>query len=115
MKKRKKVNKMERIKKKKKKKMCKIAKNLGAKRIGNSCYQYESVVQSNRKLIETLGISVCKDNFGYDNGYIYKQQLYYSCGTYGNSVQLHLITYVNNYGVEFSCYVYYTDYNYNKD
>lgn len=106
---------MERIKKVTQKEMCKIAKNLGAKRIGNSCYQYESVVTSNRKLIETLGISVCKDNFGYDNGYLHKQQLYYSCGTYGNSGQLHLITYVNNYGVECSCYVYYTDYNYNKD
>lgn len=90
------------------KELCKIAKNLGAKRIGNCSYQYECVVTSN-KLIKNLGLKVCKDNFGYDNGYIHKQQLYYSCG------QLHFITYVNNYGVECSCYVYYTDYNYNKD
>lgn len=101
---------MERIKKVTQKEMCKIAKNLGAKRIGNCCYQYEGIVSSNRKLIETIAIDVCKDN-----GYINKQQLYYSCGTYGNSGQLHNITYVNSYGIECSCYVYYTDYNYNKD
>ena len=91
---------MEKIKKVTQKEMCKIAKNLGAKRIGNCCYQYESVVSSDRKLIETLDLDVCKDNFGYYNGYIHKQQLYYSCGVYG---------------VECSYYVYYTDYNYNKD
>lgn len=106
---------MKLIKKVSQKELCKIAKNLNAKRIGSSCYQYESVVSSNRKLIETLGINVCKDNFGYDNGYINKQQLYYSCGVYGNSGQMHFITYINNYGKECSCYVYYTDYNYNKD
>lgn len=105
---------MEKIKKVTQKEMCKIAKNLGAKRLGNSCYQYEGVL-SNIKLIKTLNLDVCKDNFGYDNGYINKQQLYYSCGVYGNSGQLHFITYVNSYGVECSCYVYYTDYNYNKD
>lgn len=97
------------------KELCRIAKNLGAKRIGKCCYQYEGVVTSNKKLIDTLSIDVCKDNFGYDNGYIHKKQLYYSCGIYGNSGQLHLITYVNSYGVECSCYVYYTNYNYNKD
>ena len=102
---------MKQIKKVTQKEMNKIAKNLGAKRIGKCCYQYEGVVSSNKKLIETLGINVCKDNFGY----IHKQQLYYSCGVYGNSGQLHYITYVNNYGIECSCYVYYTDYNYNKD
>lgn len=98
-----------------KKKLCEIAKNLNAKRIGNCCYQYEGVVSSNKKLIERLDLNVCKDNFGYDNGYLHKQQLYYSCGTYGNSGQLHIITYINNYGIECNCYVYYTDYNYNKD
>lgn len=106
---------MERIKKVTQKEMCKIAKNLGAKRIGNCCYQYEGVVSSYIKLRKTLALDVCKDNYGYDNGYIHKQQLYYSCGTYGNSGQMHLITYVNSYGVVCSCYVYYTDYNYNKD
>lgn len=106
---------MEKIKKVTQKKLCEIAKNLNAKRIGNCCYQYEGVVTSNKKLIEYLNLDVCKDNFGYDNGYLHKQQLYYSCGVYGNTGQLHLITYVNSYGVECSCYVYYTDYNYNKD
>ena len=106
---------MENIKKVTQKKLCEIAKNLGAIRIGNCCYQYEGVVTSNKKLIDTLNIDVCKDNWGYANGYINKYQLYYSCGLYGNSGQLHLITYINNYGVECSCYVYYTDYNYNKD
>lgn len=106
---------MLKIKKVTQKELCKIAKNVNATRIGNCCYQYEGVVSSDRKLIETLGLNVCKDNFGYDCGYLHKQQLYYSCGVYGNSGQMHFITYVNNYGVECSCYVYYTDYNYNKD
>ena len=106
---------MERIKKVTQKEMCKIAKNLNAKRIGYCCYQYEGVVTSNRKLIDTLAIDVCKDNFGYENGYIHKQKLYYSCGGYGNSGQMHLITYVNSSNVECSCYVYYTNINYNDD
>lgn len=106
---------MERIKRVTQKKLCEIAKNLCAKRIGNCCYQYEGVVTSNKKLIDTLRLSVCKDNFGDDCSYLHKQQLYYSCGTYGNSGQMHLITYVNAYGIECSCYVYYTNYNYNKD
>ena len=72
---------MERIKKVTQKEMCKIAKNLNAKRIGSCCYQYESVVSSKRKLIDTLALdNLAIDNFGYDNGYIHKQQLYYSCG-----------------------------------
>ena len=106
---------MKLIKKVTQKEMCKIAKNLGAKRIGNCCYQYEGVVTSNKKLIDYLNLNVCKDNWEFNKGYIHKQQLYYSCGTYGNSGQMHIITYVNSYGVECSCYVYYTDYNYNKD
>lgn len=43
---RKKVNKMYKIKKVTQKEMCKIAKNLGAKRIGNCCYQYEGLYQA---------------------------------------------------------------------
>lgn len=106
---------MEKVKKVTQKKLCQIAKELGAKRIGRCCYQYEGVVSSNRKIIDYLNINVFDDNYEYDRALIHKQQLYYSCGVYGNSGQLHYITYLNKYGVECSCYVYYTDYNYNND
>lgn len=93
------------------KKLCQIAKCLGAIRIANGCYHYESILRSDRKLIDTLGLQVYDDNFA-NNAYLHRNQLYYSCGLYGNSGQLHYITYLNNYGVECSCYVYYTDIDY---
>ena len=106
---------MEKVKKVTQKKLCQIAKELCAKRIGRCCYQYEGVVSSNRKIIDYLNINVFDDNYEYDRALIHKQQLYYSCGVYGNSGQLHYITYLNKYGVECSFYVYYTNYNYNND
>lgn len=105
---------MEKIKKVTQKKLCQIAKELGAKRIGNCCYQYECAVTNERKLIKELNLNVY-DEYELYRSLINKQQLYYSCGVYGNSGQLHYITYLNEYGIECSCYVYYTDYNYNKD
>ena len=104
---------MKKIKQVSQKKLCKIAKCLGAIRLG-SCYLYESILHSDRKLIDTLGLKVYDDNFA-NNAYIHKNQLYYSCGLYGNSGQLHYITYLNDFGVECSCYVYYTDIDYNND
>lgn len=46
---------------------------------------------------------------------ITKWKLYYSSGLYGNTGQLHYIQYMNNYGVQCSCYIYYTNINYNDD
>ena len=97
------------------KKLCKIAKCLGAIRIAKGCYKYEKIIYSNRNLINALNIKVYDDNYGFDRALIHKQQLYYSCGVYGNSGQLHYITYINDYGKECSCFVYYTDIDYNND
>ena len=96
------------------KKLCQIAKCLGAIRLSKGCYSYESILYSDRKLIDTLGLKTYDDNFA-NNAYIHKNQLYYSCGLYGNSGQLHYITYLNEYGVESYLYVYYTDIDYNND
>lgn len=105
---------MKLIKKVSQKELCKIAKRLGAIRLANNCYRYEAILYNNIKLIDTLGLKCYDDNYA-NNAYIHKKQLYYSCGVYGNSGQMHFITYINKYKKECSCYVYYTDYNYNKD
>lgn len=108
------MRKYEPSKKVSQKKLCQIAKCLGAIRLAKGCYSYESILYSDRKIIDTLGLKVYDDNFA-NNAYIHKNQLYYSCGIYGNSGQIHYITYLNDYGVECSCYVYYTDIDYNND
>lgn len=114
------MNKMERIKKVTQKKLCEIAKNLGAIRLTRynncyykNCYYYEAYLSDTNKLINMLDLDVKRDEWG--RYLITKWQLYYSCGLYGNTGQLHYIQYMNNYGVQCSCYVYYTNINYNGD
>lgn len=52
-------------------KLCQIAKCLGAIRLANGCYYYESILYSDRKLTDTLGLKVYDDNFA-NNAYIHK-------------------------------------------
>ena len=65
---------MEIVKKLTQKKLCQIAKCLKAKRLGNSCYQYEGVVTNNRKLINELNLNVY-DDYELGRSLIHKQQL----------------------------------------
>lgn len=96
------------------KELCCIAKELGAIRLTQrNCYYYESYLHDTNKLIDKLDLDIKQDNWG--RYLITKWQLYYSCGVYGNSGQLHYIQYINNYDVQCSCYVYFTNINYNND
>lgn len=105
---------MEKVKKVTQKKLCQIAKELGAARLTNAgCYYYEAYLADTNKLIDRLDLDIARDRCG--RYLITKWQLFYSCGKYGNTGQLHYIEYVNNYGVHCICYVYYTNINYNKD
>ncbi len=105
---------MEKIKKVTQKELCEIAKNLGAIRLTryNCCY-YEAYLSDTNKLVDRLDLDIKRDEWG--SYLITKWQLYYSCGVYGNTGQLHYIQYINNYGKQCSCYVYYTNINYNDD
>lgn len=97
------------------KELCKIARNLGAIRLTRyNCYYYEAYLSDTNKLINRLHlVDIKRDTW---NRYlITKCQLFYSSGVYGNSGQLHYIQYINNDGVQCSCYVYYTNINYNND
>lgn len=103
---------MEKVKKVSQKKLSQIAKELNAVRLTNyGCYYYEAYLADTNKLIDRLDLSIKKDKWG--RYLITKCKLYYSSGVYGNSGQLHYIQYVNYYGIQCSCYVYYTNYNYN--
>lgn len=102
---------MELIKKVSQKEICKIAKKLNAKRIGNCCYQYEGTIYDTYKLIMTLDLEVL-ENY---EGFLVKEELFYSCGLYGNNGQLHKITYAGKDKKDHIIYVYYTNINYNKD
>ena len=105
---------MEIVKKLSQKKLCEVAKKIGAIRItyGN-CYSYEAYLANNEKLVDRLDLDVARDRWGHY--IISKWKMYYSEGITGNTGQMHEIRYINNYGVECSCYVYYTYINYNND
>lgn len=96
------------------KKLCNIANEIGAIRLtNNNCYQYESYIHDTNKLIDRLDLDIKRDKWG--RYLITAWQLYYSSGIYGNSGQLHIINYINNYDVHCSIYVYFTNINYNND
>lgn len=105
---------MKTVKKVSQKRLCEIARELGAIRLTNAgCYYYEAYLADINKLSDRLDLDIKKDEWG--RYLITKWQLYYSCCVYGNSGQLHYIQYINNYGIQCSCYVYFTNYNYNND
>lgn len=96
------------------KEMCRIAKEIGAIRLTHgNCYNYEAYIHNTNNLMDRLDLDIKRDEWGRYLIDIWK--LYYSCGIYGNSGQLHIINYINNYDVPCSCYVYYTNINYNND
>ena len=105
---------MEIVKKLSQKQLCEEAKRIGAIRLAvGNCYYYEACLANNNNLIDRLAINVARDSWG--NYIISKWKMYYCEGITGNTGQMHEIRYINNYGVECSCYVYYTCINYNKD
>lgn len=91
--------------------LCNVAKDLRAYKIGDSCYHYEAVIYDTYKLVMALDLHVL-ENY---EGFLVKDELFYSCGLYGNSGQLHKITYAVQDKKEHTIYVYYTNINYNKD
>ena len=92
------------------KEMCKLARKLEAIRIGNNCSIYESIIHDKNKLVKTLQLKNVRYNkYGdYDIDY---QQVRYCGGLYGNSGQMHLITWFDKNDNINSCYVYYTNLN----
>lgn len=104
---------MESSKKVSQKELCIIAAQLGAIRLTRNCYYYEAYLSDFNKVIERVDLKIKKDKWG--RYLITICQLYYASGIYGNSGQMHYIQYINNYGVECICYVYYTNINYNDD
>ena len=69
-----------------------LLEKLNAIRLTHSnVYYYESYLNDTNRLIDILDINIKRDEW---NRYlITKWKLYYSCGIYGNSGQLHYIQY----------------------
>lgn len=95
------------------KELCYHAAINNAIRLDNECYHYESILSNTEKLISILNIDVKKDVYGYY--IIMKVQIYFSCGIYGNTGQMHMLEWYNSNNERCKCYVYYTNRNYNKD
>lgn len=66
-----------------------LAESLGAKKLCNNIYYYENIVHSFNELVNVLDLSNCVSN----DGYICADQIAYCAGIYGNSGQLHKVTY----------------------
>lgn len=73
-----------------KKDLKKLATSLGAKKLCNNINYYENIVHSSTNLIQELNLIDCVDC---RDGYICADQIAYSSGVYGNSGQLHKVTY----------------------
>lgn len=82
-------------------------------RLGNNCSEYEANLSDKEKLVKLLDINVKRDSYGYYLINDYK--IYISCGLYGNTGQMHYISWYDNNNNQHSIYVYYTKINYNKD
>lgn len=67
-----------------------LAESLGAKKLCNNIYIYENIVHSRTNLIKELHLVDCVDC---QDGYLCANQIAYSSGVYGNSGQLHKVTY----------------------
>lgn len=81
-----------------------LAASLGAKKLCSNIYLYENIVHSSRNLIQELNLV---DNVDIRDGYITAEQIAYCAGIYGNSGQLHKVTYYDEikkgYFTEFVC------------
>lgn len=81
-----------------------LATSLNAKKICNNIYYYENIVNSSTNLIKELDLVDCVDC---REGYIVAYQIAYSAGIYGNSGQLHKVTYYDEIRKErFTKFVY---------
>lgn len=78
--------------------------SLGATKLCNNIYHYENIIQSSTELIQKLDLVDCVDCH---NGYITADQIAYCAGIYGNSGQLHKVTYYDeikkSYLVKYVC------------
>lgn len=81
-----------------------LSESLGAKKLCNNIYYYENILHSTKKLIEELELVECVD---LRDGYITADQIAYCAGIYGNSGQLHKVTYYDDikkcYYTKFVC------------
>lgn len=81
-----------------------LSESLGATKLCSNIYYYENIIHSSRNLIQELELVDCVNLW---NGYITAEQIAYCAGVYGNSGQLHKITYFDeikkDYYTEFVC------------
>ena len=81
-----------------------LAASLRARKLCNNIYYYENIVHSSKNLIQELDLV---DNVDIKKGYICASQIAYSAGLYGNSGQLHKVTYYDEikkgYFTKFVC------------
>lgn len=92
------------------KEMCNLARKVKAIKIASNCSIYESIIYDRNKLVETLKLKNVRCN-KYGKFDIDYQQVRYCGGVYGNSGQMHLITWFDKNDNLNSCYVYYTNLN----
>lgn len=87
-----------------KKSLKNLAESLGAQKLCNNIYYYENIVHSTKNLIQELELVDCVD---IRDGYITSDQIAYCAGIYGNSGQLHKVTYfdekLKGYYTKFVC------------
>ena len=67
-----------------------LATSLNAIKLCNNIKYYENIINSSTNLISELNLVDCVD---LRDGYICAYQIAYSAGIYGNSGQLHKVTY----------------------
>ena len=81
-----------------------LSESLGAKKLCSNIYYYENIIHSTINLIQELELVDCVD---LRDGYITAYQIAYCAGIYGNSGQLHKVTYFDEikkgYYTKFVC------------
>ena len=87
------------------KEMCYKATINHATRLGSNCHEYEAILQNKEKLIHILNIDVKRDYYGYYMIDDYK--IYVSCGVYGNTGQMHYISWYDTNNKQHSLYILY--------
>lgn len=95
------------------KELCYRALINNALRLGNDCSEYEANLANKERLVHILDIDVKRDLYGYYLLEDYK--IYVSYGVNGNAGQMHYIGWIDSNNNQNSCYVYYTNINYNRD
>lgn len=87
-----------------KKSLKNLASSLCATKLCSNINYYENIIHSSRNLIQELELVDCVD---IRDGYITAEQIAYCAGIYGNSGQLHKVTYYDEikkgYFTKFVC------------